>query len=629
MNTKTFHFKPQYLQLSDESALGVKLHKFQALIRDIRKQPEDIFFIDAPTASGKTFSFLLPTACSKLATRRAKTLIISPTNLLIEQTYYDIHKKIMETPEITDIKLAKITGTSFEGMTLFERAKKVREDFKIPDIIISNPDIIALFLTGFYDISHKKGGEREFRRSRSTPDILSELDIIIFDEYHVYSEEESGKIAALIYLSKMIGNIPKVIFTSATPQNKLKELLIELGFNCAEFHENSFEDEKPSSRQIRGKIDLTITDEPIIEALNPNIDEEKKVLYLFDHKIEAEISRKKIIEMGLKSNYIHDLSGFSNRAGLKQIPSENVRCIIATNAAEQGLNLDVTDSHIEPGLYIENLTQRYGRIGRKGMPGSITIHFKAPQMEQIPEGITDFTDLISNLERVFFRKDVFLSRIKRHFAAFMALCTIRDSRSILGHQILESLKILNDPLISEIYQSFISFDTTTKKLSSSRYPDPGDINDLNRWWNGFLLSIGFFRGQSMSVPVGLERDGEIMRTTENIIWIKKWCNTKVTDTGKDSINLIKSFKQIPSAVDIEYPIPGAPKLKVPERDVFNREKFIQVYFEGISDFIKTAFEDMGIDIQQVLRDLYTLLKTLYPGMLMPREVELVSESQII
>lgn len=628
MNTKTFHFKPQYLQLADESALGVNLHKFQALIKDIWKQPEDIFFIDAPTASGKTFSFLLPTACGTLTIRRVKTLIISPTNLLIEQTYNDIHEQIVETPEIADIHLAKITGTSFEGMTLFERAKMVREDFKIADIIISNPDIIALFLTGFYDISHNKKTENEFRRSRSTPDIFSELDVIIFDEYHVYSEEESGKIAALIYLSKMMGNIPKVIFTSATPQNKLKELLIELGFKCAEFHENSFEDEKPGSRQIRGKIDLTVTDQPIVEALDPNIDEEKKVLYLFDHKIEAEISREKIIEMGLKSIYIQDLSGFSNRAGLKQIPSENVRCIIATNAAEQGLNLDVTDSHIEPGLYIENLTQRYGRIGRKGKPGSITIHFKAAQMEQIPEEISDFTDLISNLERVFFRKDVFLSRIKRHFAAFMALCTIRDARSIFGHQIQESLKILNDPLISEIYQSFVSFDTTTKKLSSSRYPDPGDINDLNWWWNRFLLSIGFFRGQSLSVPVGLERDGGIMRTTENIIWVKKWCNTEVTGMGRDSIYLIKSFKQIPSAVDIEYCIPGT-KLKVPERDVFDREKFIQVYFDRISDFIKTAFEDSGVNIQQMLRDLYTLLKTLYPGMLMPREVELVSESQII
>jgi hypothetical protein len=249
-------------------------------------------------------------------------------------------------------------------------------------------------------------------------------------------------------------------------------------------------------------------------------------------------------------------------------------------------------------------------------------------MEQIPEEISDFTDLISNLERVFFRKDVFLSRIKRHFAAFMALCTIRDARSIFGHQIQDSLKILNDPLISEIYQSFVSFDTTTKKLSSSRYPDPGDINDLNWWWNRFLLSIGFFRGQSLSVPVGLERDGGIMRTTENIIWVKKWCNTEVTGMGRDSIYLIKSFKQIPSAVDIEYCIPGT-KLKVPERDVFDREKFIQVYFDRISDFIKTAFEDSGVNIQQMLRDLYTLLKTLYPGMLMPREVELVSESQII
>lgn len=628
MNAKTFHFKPQHLELSEEFALGVKLHKFQVMIRDIWEQPENCFFIDAPTASGKTFSFLLPTACGKLTLRRAKTLIISPTNLLIEQTYTDIFEKVNKTPEITDVRVSKITGASLEGMHLFERAKKVRAEFRISDIIISNPDIIALFLTGFYDVVHKRGNEREFRRSRSTPDIFSEIDVIIFDEYHVYTEEESGKIAAFLYLSKLIGNIPKIIFTSATPQNKLKELLIELGFTCTEFHEISSEYEKPGSRQIRGRVDLTVTDQPIMDALDPEISEEKKVLYLFDHKIEAEIAREKIIEMGMKSSYIQDLSGFSNRAFSKRVPTGKERCIIATNAAEQGLNLDVTDSHIEPGLYVENLTQRYGRIGRKGKPGAITIHFTSPQMKQIPDKITDFTDLIYNLEAVFFRKEFFLSRMKRHFAAFMALCTIRDSRGFLGQQIQDSLNNLNDRLILEIYHSFLSFDTMTKKLANSKYPNQRDINDLNWWWNKFLGSIGFFRGQSMSVPVGIKRNGEIMRTTENIIWVKKWCETEILGQGKDLIYLIKSFKEIPSTVDIEYSLPIG-KIKVPEKDVLDREKFIQVYYRKISDFLKSAFEEGEVQIQKMLFDLDRLLRTYYPGMLMPVEVERVSESQII
>ena len=131
MNSKTFLFKPQFLEFCGESALGVKLHRFQAIIRDIVKSPYDCIFIDAPTASGKTFSFLLPTGCNYLTVRRVKTLIVSPTILLIEQTYSDIVGKITENSELRDINITKITGKSLVGLTLHERAKKIRRDFVI------------------------------------------------------------------------------------------------------------------------------------------------------------------------------------------------------------------------------------------------------------------------------------------------------------------------------------------------------------------------------------------------------------------------------------------------------------------------------------------------------------------
>ena len=628
MNSKTFLFKPQFLEFCGESALGVKLHRFQAMIRDIVKSPYDCIFIDAPTASGKTFSFLLPTGCNYLTVRRVKTLIVSPTNLLIEQTYSDIVGKITENSELRDINITKITGKSLVGLTLHERAKKIRRDFVINDIIISNPDIIALFLTGFYDINYDEHREKEFTRNRSTEDIFSELNVVIFDEYHVYSEEELGKIAALIYLSKLIHNIPKIVFTSATPQNKLKELLSKLGLNCADYHESSFPDEIPESRKIRGEVSLTVTDQPIMEALDYCIDDASKVLYLFDHKIDAEISREKLIKMGLDSKYIEDLSGFSNRATSKQNPSGSEKCILATNAAEQGLNLDVSRSHIEPGLYIENLTQRYGRIGRQGKSGFITVHFRTPFVERIPDNILDFQDLISNLADSFFKKEIYLSRIKRHFAAFLALCTIKDARHILGPQIHELIIHLRDQQILEIYEALLSFNKTVTDLCKLDDPDPSDLKDLSKWWHNFLISIGFFRGQSMTVPVGLERESRLMTTSEDIIWVKKWCLTEVIGSGKDSIYLIKSFKEIPSTVEIHFATP-ADKISVSERELLDRERFIEIYFKKISHFLEIAFDDAGIISQKTLHNLAAALKIIYPGMLMPLEVEYVSKSQII
>lgn len=132
----------------------------------------------------------------------------------------------------------------------------------------------------------------------------------------------------------------------------------------------------------------------------------------------------------------------------------------------------------------------------------------------------------------------------------------------------------------------------------------------------------------MTVPVGLERESGLMTTSEDIIWVKKWCLTEVIGSGKDSIYLIKSFKEIPSTVEIHFATP-ADKISVSERELLDRERFIEIYFKKISHFLEIAFDDAGIISQKTLHNLAAALKIIYPGMLMPLEVEYVSKSQII
>ena len=186
---------------------------------------------------GKTFAFILPSATSSHGLRRYKTLIISPNNLLISQTYDDMNEIISKNSKLNDLKIAKIYGKEFSGLTLSERAKKIRRSLSQMDIVISNPDVIALFLTGFYNIN--RNYKTNWPKMRNTADIFSEIDIIIFDEFHVYSEEELGKICSFIFLTKLIGRVPKIIFTSATPSHKIKELLSILGitYSDLEVHE--------------------------------------------------------------------------------------------------------------------------------------------------------------------------------------------------------------------------------------------------------------------------------------------------------------------------------------------------------------------------------------------------------
>jgi CRISPR-associated helicase Cas3 len=590
----------------------------------------DCLFIDSPTASGKTFAFILPSATTNQALRRYKTLIISPNNLLISQTFDDMNEIISNNDELHDLKIAKIYGKEFTGLTLWERAKKMRESFSLNDIVISNPDVIALFLTGFYNIY--RGNRTNAPRLRNTADIFSEIDIIIFDEFHVYSEEELGKMCAFLFMAKLIGRVPKIIFTSATPSHKIKELLSILDITYSDLEVKPYDHETPNSRRIRGEIELTVTSSPIKDSLSSALnilkDADSKILFLFDHKIDAEISRSILLDLKMDEKMIKDLSGFSNRA-MNKIPITGMeRCIIATNAAEQGLNLDVSISHIEPGLYKENLIQRYGRIGRQGRSGEITIHVNEYLEREIPEEISDFTDFMNKIDKILFEKDVYLSRIKRHFAAFMSLCTIRSSRNNFAQQIKQSILKLNDRLISEIYNSILSFNGEVDKISELYEPNPEDIKDLKDWWNNFLLSIGYFRGETMSVVVGLNRGKNIMKTTEDIIWVKKWCNFELIKEDSSNMYLIKSFKPVPSTVELNYRLPTK-RISVTENEMRDRQRFSDKYSREIKEFMYDILDGYDIDLHDAIDSLSSVVKIIFPGMLKPVEVENATKSQII
>lgn len=590
----------------------------------------DCLFIDAPTASGKTFAFILPSATSRQALRRHKTLIISPNNLLISQTYDDMNEIIDKNNKLNDLKIAKIYGREFSGLTLSERDKRIRESFSIMDIVISNPDVIALFLTGFYNI--RRDDKTNWLKMRNTTDIFSEIDIIIFDEFHVYSEEELGKICAFIFLTKLIGRVPKIIFTSATPSHKIKELLSILGITYSDLEVKPVNYEIPNSRRIRGTIELTVTSLPIKDSLSSAIntlkEADRRILFLFDHKIDAEISRSILLDMGLDEGIIKDLSGFSNRA-INKLPTTGAeRCIIATNAAEQGLNLDVSISHIEPGLYRENLVQRYGRIGRQGKPGEIIIHVNEYMEKELPDEISDFSDFINKIEKVLFVKDVYLSRIKRHFSAFMSLCTIRSSKNDFAIQIRQSIFKLKDRLITEIYSSILSFNDEVDKISKLNKPDPKDLKDLNDWWNNFLLSIGYFRGETMSVSVGLKRGDNIMKTSEDIIWVKKWCNFDLINEDNGILYSINSFKSVPSTIELNYRVPSK-RLIVNESEMRDRQRFSDSYLSKVKEFMFDAFDGYEFDLEKALEPLSGVVKIIFPGMLKPIEVENATKSQFI
>lgn len=628
MPTREYRFEPEFLGLSNELFQGEYLHDFQVKIRDIFESEFDCLFLNAPTGTGKTLSFGLTTFCNINGFQRRKALIISPTNLLIDQIYKSLRKSTEEYSKIKDVNVIKLTGKDLTQRNLIQREEEIRMSFTNSDIIVSNPDIISLFISGFYYTRARKTPNFNIGKLRNPEDIFSKIDVLIFDEYHLYSEEELGKILSFIILSRLTGNRMKVIFSSATANSKMREILENSKLSCGILDVSTTSHESEHSRRVRGFVNLSFSDENMLDQLkNRDLTTQVRVLYLFDHKIDAERAVNYLISRGIEPNEIQELTGFAQRSQIKREYSNNERFVIATNAAEQGLNLNVDEAHIEPGMYLENLSQRYGRIGRSGASGDITIHISTDILKNLPETVESFKVLEQCLRTIFRTKESYASRIKTHYAAFMSLCAIRSVRPILQEQITELLQAYSDKSIQQTFEAVLNFDRLVGEAISSFSIGKYGKQELKYWWEQFLSSLGYFRGQSNTVSVQITRSNGNIITTEDLKWVKKWCKFESpNETRKEFI--ISGFYDTAMVVNLEYIVPLG-SFSVNETELKNREKFRNKLVGAFNGFMDDVFEDDYSDKSQIKTTFEQVSRIVYPEMLMPKEIQDVSESQII
>ena len=119
------------------------------------------------------------------------------------------------------------------------------------------------------------------------------ISFMIFDEYHIYPEEELAKILSFIVLGNVTGNSHiKYIFTSATPNNSVKELLQHLDISIKEIVEKG-QTGISEGRTYRGTIEVIFTDEKIQDAVTPDCPKDKRTLFLFDRVVDTS-GRQKI-----------------------------------------------------------------------------------------------------------------------------------------------------------------------------------------------------------------------------------------------------------------------------------------------------------------------------------------------
>ena len=238
---------PQFVDTGDEQFEGRRLHKIQQVLLNYDDLPE-FTVITAPTGTGKSFAFPLPIIQHKISGSsfsKRRCIIVSPTNALID----DMEKEYaitFPTLQISKLNRKKLDDLNAKGP---ERWNALIQTITDNEVIITNPDLLNFALFGGY---YRHKGQKE------VSEIFARVDYFVFDEYHLYDEEQIANIISWVAIKKaLIAKPIKFIFASATPEKGLLEVLHAQGFKPAEIIESISDKAAPSRRKIHGQIEVT------------------------------------------------------------------------------------------------------------------------------------------------------------------------------------------------------------------------------------------------------------------------------------------------------------------------------------------------------------------------------------
>lgn len=595
-----------FLEYSDEYFKGRRLHKFQVEMKDVLKQQEDCLIVKAPTGAGKTYAFALTTAENDLGLRRSKTIILAPTNSLVQEIFKDVSQ------EFEKIKVEKWTSQSMIDWK--KKFLEIPESLAESDIIVSNPDIISMIISSVYV---RNSNFDRTDRLRQWTDLFRKSSLMIIDEFHSYSEQEIAKIMTFIILAKETGNYHmKFIFSSATPKQKIETLMDKLGITYRSVYSGPISkiSNPEKYRPLKGTIDLEFNDLPILDSVDSEVPARGKTIFLCDHKIDAEKIIEKLNGFGIEE--IDERTGFENRNKSKK-DYENARYVVATNAAELGLNLDVDISHIEPGYFLENFRQRFGRIARNGKYGTLYVHSTKEIISQIKEGTKDEEQLMSELEGIFNKKEFYIEKCLNTLSAYIFMIYKSTPNIYIKDCIYKS------PYKGNLFNYFFSFDKVIDSFAKIEIESENKrevLSWVRDWWTSYLRSFGYFRGMSRNVQVELpRRDHKV--TEEDIVWIKK--NT-IYERKSPALFLIKQYLEIPNRIKLTFKSPVyKDKVVVEERELFNQVSHIDKWKEAFHDLFDNRLNEIvpTETLEKMRKLLDYVLKPISPNLLKPEEVE--------
>lgn len=505
----SFSLKPTYIETNGGS------RKFQLEMENFVASPnKTICILDAPTGAGKTEGF------KKLAGDK-KIIIVVPTNLLADQIYERfsgenssekatllIAKKINEKKEESRSKGRKSsTQKVIESMISFKK------------YIITNPTILLRLLLNLYNY-------KDSREDQITSFLLHDISLIVFDEFHVFSQEQ---MKITIAINILLQNRIKFIYSSATPREFLKEYLSEIfpEDSITEITVKKFHSDGPNRVLIQSPLDVNLQMNMRARDLigfNPEIVKDGKWFFICNEITDID----KIvmsIRKAFPSKRICAISGYHDPDNVVRFPlKDEVDIVIASNVVEQGIDIppDVYSFIIDTGRNLFNLVQRMGRVGR----GSPSTHRIILCLDKIvaseSKGIEDTGELFKYLS-----KPLVDSEDKKHFSQY-------SIGVVLGIIVSKLTKNLRDEIKKNIVSQYPSinlglkhFEQIDELMNNDDWVNAKKIGyqrilHIKIWWNDYRRSMERFipeileiKGEDLASPVK-----EALAINYDYLWIK-------------------------------------------------------------------------------------------------------------
>jgi len=330
-----------------------------------------------PTASGKTLCYNLPVLNRLIADPGARAMYLFPTKALAEDQLHELQQAI-------DSMGSDLRAFTYDGDTPQDARKAIRER---ANIVLTNPDMLHAGI-----LPHHTKWAKAFENLR----------YVIVDELHyargVYGSHLANVIRRLKRVCEFYGSKPQFICSSATIANprELAQALTGEAFDVIDkngapsgekyfiFYNPPFVNRQLGIRRSYLQEARRVAQEFIENGLetlvfaNNRLATEILVTYLKDAASRMRAGAESV--RGYRGGYLPR----ERREIERRMRDGDIRCVVATNALELGIDIGSLDAVVMAGYpgTIASTWQRAGRAGRRQSTSAAVLVASSAPLDQ-------------------------------------------------------------------------------------------------------------------------------------------------------------------------------------------------------------------------------------------------------